>query len=40
MTFWEFGVAVHAWAKANVVGEDKPAALSETEHDALMAKHA
>ncbi len=40
MTFWEFGVAVEAWARANVVTEEKPAALSEAEHDALMAKHA
>lgn len=39
MTFWEFGVAVQAWAKVNVVTEEAPAALSEAEHDALMAKH-
>lgn len=40
MTFWEFGAAVHSWAKANGASDDKPASLTEEEHDALMAKYA
>lgn len=40
MTFWEFGVATQAWAKANGTGEEPVVSLSDDEHDALMAKHA
>lgn len=40
MTFWEFGAAVQGWAKANGSAEEKPASLSEQEHDALMEKYA
>lgn len=38
-SLWEFGAAVNGWSKANG-GESKPDAMSEQEHDALMAKHA
>lgn len=39
MTFWEFAAAVSGWTKANCPEPEKPTALSEEEHDALMAKY-
>jgi hypothetical protein len=39
LSLWEFSAAVGGWAKANG-GEDRPAAPSAEEHDALVEKFA
>jgi hypothetical protein len=39
LSLWEFGACVSGWSKANG-GESKPAAPSDEEHDALVAKFA
>lgn len=38
-SLWEFAAAVQGWSKANG-GEAKPEAMSEEDHDALLAKYA
>lgn len=40
MSLWQFAAAATGWARVNGVTEEKPASLSEAEHDALMAKYA
>ena len=37
-SFWQFRAAAEGWRRANVA-DDKPAAPSDEEHDALVAKY-